>query len=182
MSEPTTHHAASRTWLGRRAEALGAVETMVLEAARSRSVISRDVGLAHADRLTLGQRIADRVAVVGGSWSFILGFCACLAVWATPNSLVLARPFDPYPSIFLNLLLSMLAAIQAPIIMMSQNRQAQRDRLDASHDDEVNLKAEIEIMALHEKLDALRAAHEAAQQRRIEILTRLAEGRVSPAP
>ena len=106
---------------------------------------------------TFGERLADRVAEFGGSWTFIMIFGAFLFGWALLNSEVLgARAFDPYPYIFLNLMLSMLAAIQAPIIMMSQNRQAAKDRLQASHDYEVNLKAEIEIMALHEKMDELR--------------------------
>lgn len=98
------------------------------------------------------------MAVFGGSWTFILLFGAVLLAWIALNSLILARiakPFDPYPFIFLNLVLSALAALQAPVIMMSQNRQAARDRLDARHDYEVNLKAELEILAPHEKLDAL---------------------------
>ncbi|WP_404326968.1 DUF1003 domain-containing protein [Aerophototrophica crusticola] len=103
--------------------------------------------------------MADKVAAVGGSWGFVIGFGLFLLAWAGLNSALLAGwrlAWDPYPYIFLNLLLSMLAAVQAPIIMMSQNRQAAKDRLQAAHDYEVNLKAELEIMALHEKLDRLR--------------------------
>lgn len=110
---------------------------------------------------TLGQRAADIVASFGGSWTFIAIFAVALIVWVALNSFILVRYdpgriFDAYPYILLNLFLSMLAAIQAPIILMSQNRQAQRDRNNAEHDYEVNLKAELEIMLLHEKLDLLR--------------------------
>ncbi|MDI1365908.1 MAG: DUF1003 domain-containing protein [bacterium] len=103
-------------------------------------------------------RLADAVAKVGGSWGFIGGFSAALMVWIMAN-IVLKRfdlAFDPYPFIFLNLLLSTVAALQAPVIMMSQNRQALKDRQNAEHDYVVNLRAELEIMHLHDKLDALR--------------------------
>lgn len=144
-------------WFGRRPEALTEHERRVLQSTLDRKLIARNPHKAYVDQLTLGERLADAIARVGGSWSFILGFLAFLALWALGNSWLLGRDtFDPYPYIFLNLVLSMLAAIQAPVIMMSQNRQAARDRIDAAHDYEVNLKAEIEIMALHEKLDALR--------------------------
>jgi uncharacterized membrane protein len=102
--------------------------------------------------------LADNVARVGGSWRFIFGFGAFLAIWIALNVLLAAtaKAFDPYPFIFLNLMLSMLAAVQAPLIMMSQNRQASVDRAAAEHDYVVNLRAELEIMLLHDKLDALR--------------------------
>src|SRR5690349_14736081 len=117
---------------------------------------ARDVNKVFEQNLTFGERLADRVAVLGGSWSFILGFCAFLLAWAALNAVVLAETaFDPYPFIFLNLLLSMLAALQAPIIMMSQNRQAAKDRLAAALDYEVNVKAEISIAQLHDKIDQL---------------------------
>jgi uncharacterized membrane protein len=105
--------------------------------------------------MTFGQRLSDSVARWGGSWFFVSGFGLFLVGWALLNSWLLAYPerFDPYPYIFLNLILSMIAAIQAPIIMMSQNRQAAKDRIEAQLDYEVNLKAEIEIMALHDKVD-----------------------------
>jgi len=119
----------------------------------------RDPNVIFAERLTVGERLADRVASVGGSWGFIIGFGVFLAGWAILNMVLLgARAFDPFPFIFLNLMLSMLASIQAPVILMSQNRSALHDRLMATHDYEVNLKAEIEIAALHEKLDAIRSA------------------------
>jgi uncharacterized membrane protein len=110
------------------------------------------------DDRSRGQKLADRVAAVGGSWAFIGGFGAALVVWMGWNALTkgFGLAFDPYPFIFLNLMLSMLAAIQAPIIMMSQNRAAQRDREAAEHDYVVNLRAELEIMHLHDKIDALR--------------------------
>jgi uncharacterized membrane protein len=144
-------------WLARNADALTEAERRVLQSAIERKAVSRDRLQSHANAEKIGDRIADSVARVGGSWTFILGFLAFLVGWSILNTVLLATgAFDPYPYIFLNLLLSMLAALQAPVIMMSQNRQAARDRLDAAHDYEVNLKAEIEIMALHEKLDELR--------------------------
>lgn len=111
------------------------------------------------DDRTRGQKLADAVAAVGGSWGFIIAFGVVLATWIVWNVAirVFHLAFDPYPFIFLNLMLSMLAAIQAPIIMMSQNRSAQRDRENAEHDYVVNLRAELEIMHLHDKVDALRA-------------------------
>lgn len=110
----------------------------------------------HLDERDGWQKLADRVARVGGSWSFIITFVLALAAWVTLNALLATRAFDPYPFIFLNLMLSMVAALQAPIIMMSQNRQAAIDRAAAEHDYVVNLRAELEIMLLHDKLDALR--------------------------
>jgi uncharacterized membrane protein len=114
------------------------------------------------DDRSFWEKLADGVAAVGGSWGFIGGFGVFLLIWAGLNVLFLGRyvgkAFDPYPFIFLNLLLSMLAAIQAPVIMMSQNRAAAKDRLQAEHDYMVNLRAELEIMRLHDKLDELRAS------------------------
>jgi uncharacterized membrane protein len=100
--------------------------------------------------------LADRIAAIGGSWAFILLFCATLVAWITANTVVLTTaPFDPYPFILLNLVLSCVAALQAPIIIMSQNRQEAKDRVRAEHDYQINLKAELEIRHLHEKLDHL---------------------------
>lgn len=144
-------------WLKRRPEALSEQENRVLESAIERKPIARDVNATVAHESGVGDRLADAIARIGGSWSFIICAVVFLVVWTTGNAWLLGREgFDPYPFIFLNLVLSMVAALQAPIIMMSQNRQIERDRLDASHDYEVNLKAEIEIMALHEKLDEMR--------------------------
>jgi uncharacterized membrane protein len=109
------------------------------------------------DKRSFGARLADNVAAVGGSWGFIIAFGLILAAWMGWNELSGKRlSFDPYPFIFLNLMLSMVAAIQAPVIMMSQNRAAARDREAAEHDYVVNLRAELEIMHLHDKMDALR--------------------------
>ncbi|HKQ52433.1 MAG TPA: DUF1003 domain-containing protein [Pyrinomonadaceae bacterium] len=144
--------------------------------------ISRNINRDFEAQLTFGQRVADKVASFGGSWTFIIIFAAVLLFWVLLNTFILARrgdSFDPYPYILLNLFLSMLAAVQAPIIMMSQNRQAAKDRLDAGHDYEVNLKAELEILSLHEKLDELRERKWAElllmQQEQIRLLTRLLE-------
>ena len=131
----------------------------------------------HAPRLdppdTLGARMADRIASIGGSWGFLGCFAVVLVGWVGLNGLILtgAMRFDPYPFVFLNLILSMLAAVQAPVIMMSQNRQAMKDRLAAQHDFEINLKAELEILSLHRKLDALKAdhAHQFAQLRALLV-------------
>jgi len=117
---------------------------------------ARNVNQVFDQRLTVGQRLADQVAAVGGSWGFIVGFGVFLGVWVVLNAILLVETaFDPYPFVFLNLLLSMLAALQAPIIMMSQNRQAAKDRLAAALDYEVNVKAEISIAQLHDKIDLL---------------------------
>ena len=119
--------------------------------------VTKNVNILHGERLTLGERMADRMADIAGSWGFISFFALFLAFWIGLNSLqLLFRPWDHYPYILLNLILSCLAAIQAPVIMMSQNRQEAKDRLRSEHDYEVNLKAELEIHELHEKLDHLR--------------------------
>ncbi|MBI1279906.1 MAG: DUF1003 domain-containing protein [Anaerolineaceae bacterium] len=107
------------------------------------------------ERLTFGQRIADKVASFGGSWNFIISFGAILLIWIVLNTMILSRPFDGPPFILLNLILSMLAALQAPVIMMSQNRQDAKDRIRSELDYKVNLKSELEIKQLHEKIDSL---------------------------
>ncbi|MFE0014486.1 DUF1003 domain-containing protein [Mesorhizobium sp. NPDC059054] len=156
MQRRTMAELAGR-WLSRNADALTDSERRVLQSAIDRKTVSFYAGDTEQQSTTAGARIADAVARIGGSWSFIISFLVFLVAWALLNSVLLVGgAFDPYPYIFLNLVLSMLAAIQAPVIMMSQNRQAERDRAAAAHDYEVNLKAEIEIMALHEKLDELR--------------------------
>ncbi len=111
--------------------------------------------LAKIDERDAWAKLADRVAQVGGSWAFIISFIVVLMIWVTGNVFLAARAFDPYPFIFLNLMLSMVAALQAPVIMMSQNRQGAIDRAAAEHDYVVNMRAELEIMLLHDKLDAL---------------------------
>lgn len=144
--------------------------------------ITHDTNKEFDDQLTFGQRVADKVAAFGGSWTFIIIFASILVTWVILNSVVLAQfndTFDPFPYILLNLFLSMLAAIQAPVIMMSQNRMSIKDRLDAAHDYEVNIKAETEIANLHEKLDELRDKQWAElvemQQEQIRLLTKLLE-------
>ena len=170
-------HAAAH-WFGRHPDQLGASERKALERAAQRRTIIEDPNQQLQQQATLGERVADRVARLGGSWSFIILFLAFLLAWILINfSLPAARVLDPYPFIFLNLILSMIAALQAPIIMMSQNRQSATDRRMAAHDYEVNLKAEIEIMALHEKMDSLRSeqitALLARQQQQLDLLTQL---------
>lgn len=156
-------------WLKRQHDTLTRSQRRVLQSSVRRESITRNTNEALAERLTFGDKLADAVARFGGSWTFILGFLVLLLVWTIANTVLLGREaFDPYPFIFLNLVLSMLAALQAPIIMMAQNRQAERDRVDALHDYEVNLKAEIEIMALHDKLDQLRNDQLVAIVERIE--------------
>jgi len=141
--------------------------------------VSRDLSREFHDGRTFGERLADRIAAFGGSWTFIGLFFAALLGWVALNTGLRGKAFDPYPYILLNLFLSMLASLQAPIIMMSQNRQAAKDRLHAEHDYEVNLKAEIEIRTLHEKLDQLRdqkwTALVALQDEQIRMLERLLE-------
>jgi uncharacterized membrane protein len=150
----------SRGLLARPFRSLNAVERRVILKIAKQETNVRDVAGEAAGRDRFWDRLADRVAAVGGSWGFIFSFGAVLVCWMVLNSEVLkplGLAFDPYPYIFLNLMLSMVAALQAPVIMMSQNRQSAKDRLAAQHDYEVNLRAELEIMRLHDKLDALRA-------------------------
>jgi len=135
---------------------LSRLDAEVLRTLREQEALAVDVNEQFDSQLTYGELLADRVAEFGGSWRFIIGFGAILVVWITINTVALLRhPFDPYPYILLNLVLSCLAAIQAPVIMMSQNRQEAKDRLRAQHDYQVNLKAELEIRQLHWKLDQL---------------------------
>lgn len=134
---------------------------------------TRDPHPPASDGVTFGERVADKVAAFGGSWPFIGIFLLLMAVWMAINVRA-PHPYDPYPFILLNLVLSCLAALQAPIIMMSQNRQAARDRADAQHDYEVNLIAEEQVLEIHRKLDELRATQVAEllvlQRRQMEIL------------
>jgi uncharacterized membrane protein len=152
-------------------EEMTAHEQRVIERVAKRLAVSRNVNQDHDRVLKFGDRLADQVASLGGSWTFLIAFGVFILAWVGLNAAMLANAFDPYPYILLNLFMSMLASIQAPVIMMSQNRQAIKDRLAAAHDYEVNLKAEIEIMALHEKLDEIRAKDIA------ELLKRTGKGR-----
>jgi len=147
--------AATTGDLEERLKRLGAIERSIVNAWLSRQVRSRDPNLTFDAQSTFGQRVADKVAHIGGSWTFIGVFGIVLVGWMALNQ-EMDRPFDSYPYILLNLVLSCLAALQAPVIMMSQNRQALKDRSDARSDYEVNVRAEMEILSLHTKLDLLR--------------------------
>lgn len=139
------------------AKEMSAREQRVIERVAKRVAVSRNINEEYDQGSKFGRRLADQVASFGGSWTFLIVFAVLIAAWVGLNTAMLGQAFDPYPYILLNLFLSLLASIQAPVILMSQNRQAAKDRLAAAHDYEVNLKAEIEIMALHEKLDEIRA-------------------------
>ncbi len=142
-----------RAWEAR----AGQLEKEIREKMRRGERVSKNIDVVHREGLTLGERMADKLADTAGSWGFIGFFFVFLVFWIGINSVqFLFKPFDHYPYILLNLMLSCLAAIQAPVIMMSQNRQEAKDRLRSEHDYEVNLKAELEIQGLHEKLDQLR--------------------------
>ena len=135
---------------------LSYLEKEVLDSITKHEILATQVDEQYESNLTFGQRLSDHIARFGGSWRFIILFGGILFAWVLINSIALfIRPFDPYPYIFLNLILSCLAAIQAPIIMMSQNRQEEKDRLRVMHDYQVNLKAELEIRQLHQKIDHL---------------------------
>jgi len=165
-------------FLKREWDNLNEQEKKVVESLIHHGHLSRNLNRAAADDRTFGERTADRVAAFGGSWTFIIIFATVLIGWVILNSLILLnRGFDPYPYILLNLFLSMLAAIQAPIIMMSQNRQEAKDRQTSEHDYEINLKAELEICTIQEKLDELREQKWAdlveMQQQQIRLLEKL---------
>jgi len=135
---------------------LSALDQEVIESLQQHEILSNDLSKQFEKKLTFGERLSDHIAEFGGSWKFLITFGAVLLVWIAVNGALLAtHAFDPYPFILLNLILSCLAAVQAPIIMMSQNRAEARDRLRAENDYKVNLKAELEIRHLHEKLDHL---------------------------
>lgn len=139
---------------------LSDLDRQVVESLQTGQIVSQNLIEDEGATATFGEYMADKVASFGGSWTFILMFMAILIVWMGINSIVLlSRPFDPYPFILLNLVLSSLAALQAPIIMMSQRRQETKDRRRSENDYRVNLKAELEIRQLHEKMD-----HQLAQQ------------------
>jgi uncharacterized membrane protein len=135
---------------------LSSLEKEVLESLSKHEILSAHIDQEYESALTFGERLSDKISVFGGSWRFIIIFGTVLLLWVLINSLILLiKPFDPYPYILLNLALSCLAAIQAPIIMMSQNRQEAKDRLRAAHDYQINLKAELEIRHLEQKVDHL---------------------------
>ena len=176
---------AAERFLGKGEKALTRRERRVLQQSIGKKSLSLDANAVFDENSTFGQRLADQVAAFGGSWSFLIIFAAALLTWVAINVVLRGGAPDPYPFIFLNLLLSMVAAVQAPVIMMSQNRQAAKDRLITGHDYECNLKAEIEIMALHDKVDQMRnddlKSLLAKQQEQIDLLTRLVESRFGEA-
>jgi uncharacterized membrane protein len=159
---------------------LSSLEKEVIERLRQEELVATDTNLVFDRALTLGDRLSDRVARFGGSWAFIISFGIFLVLWMAVNSFFLLRkPFDPYPFILLNLILSSIAALQAPVIMMSQNRQEAKDRLRAEHDYQVNLKAELEIRLLAERIDTL-ISHQwqrllEIQQIQVELMQELNE-------
>jgi len=169
-------------------EAMSAADRAELADALRHARVARNAHDEYLASRTAGERLADRIASFGGSWTFILLFFAFLLAWTLLNTLLLAprgKAFDAYPYIFLNLMLSMLAALQAPVIMMSQHRQTVRDRVEAQTDYAVNLKAELEIRALHDKLDALRDAQWSAlvqqQGEQIALLQQLLAQSAAPS-
>jgi uncharacterized membrane protein len=161
---------------------LSALDHEVIESLQQHEILSSDISKQFERKLTFGERLSDHIAEFGGSWKFLISFGAVLLIWIAINGVILAtRAFDPYPFILLNLILSCLAAVQAPIIMMSQNRAEARDRLRAENDYKVNLKAELEIRHLHEKIDhLLRRQYNRLfeiQQIQIELLEELSRKR-----
>lgn len=169
-------------------QALTNAELDAIRVALRKVHVTRDPS-HHLDARTMGERLSDRIAAFGGSWTFVTLFLLFIVGWALLNTDILAprkAAFDPYPYVFLNLMLSMVAALQAPIIMMTQNRLATRDRLDAQNDYEVNFKAELEVRALHEKLDLLRDVQWAElvrmQERQIQLLERAVGGLPGSSP
>lgn len=174
MTREVDPHKLARDLLGRDFDDLEADEQRVLRRVAAGTFTGRDAEELAQAHATWADRLADRVAAIGGSWAFIIGFGVVLVVWAALNSGVLQamgfKPFDAYPFIFLNLMLSMLAAVQAPVILMSQNRQAMKDRITARHDYEVNLRTQLEILRLGHRIErlaqdvrAIRRDEEAAQ-------------------
>jgi uncharacterized membrane protein len=161
---------------------LTSLEQEVLHSLHEHETLSKDVDTEFEHEWSVGERLADHIATFGGSWTFLICFAGFLVLWIGFNSLVwYSRPPDPYPYILLNLVLSCLAAIQAPVIMMSQNRQEAKDRLRSQHDYQVNLKAELEIRHLHEKVDHL-LSHQwerltQIQEIQLELLSELSKRR-----
>jgi uncharacterized membrane protein len=159
---------------------LTSLDHEVLESLQRHETLSSNVDAEFEKDSTLGEKMADGLASFGGSWTFLIIFASILLIWIALNSfLLLKRPFDPYPFILLNLVLSCLAAVQAPVIMMSQNRVEAKDRLRSQHDYRVNLKAELEIRQLHDKIDHL-LSHQwerlvEIQQIQIDLLSELTQ-------
>ena len=177
MTHPQHLDDLAKRYLHKSVDTLDDEEQHVLAQIEAQQPTSRDAADLADEQSTFGERLADKVAAVGGSWAFIIAFSLVLLGWMLLNSDVLTHwghAFDPYPYIFLNLMLSTLAAIQAPVIMMSQNRQAAKDRVAASLDFEVNLRAELEILRLHHKIDdAIMARLDVIAAQQAELARRL---------
>ena len=193
VAAPTTGEALAKRMLRSQWDSLSPTERTVIDGVLKRitqtEIITHDTNREFRETRNFGEQMSDRIATFGGSWTFILLFIGVLITWALLNTKLLGPrlpAFDPYPFIFLNLLLSMVAALQAPVIMMSQNRAAQRDRIEAKNDYVVNLKAELEIRELHEKLDVLREAQWAdlvqMQQEQLRLLQGLLSDGASARP
>ncbi len=166
---------------------LSALDQEVVESLQAHEILSSDISRQFEKKLTFGEKLSDTIATFGGSWTFIIFFSVLLLFWIVVNSFILAmRAFDPYPYILMNLVLSALAALQAPVIMMSQNRSEARDRLRGENDYKINLKAELEIRHLHEKIDhLLRRQYNRLfeiQQIQIELLEELTRKGEKPPP
>jgi uncharacterized membrane protein len=159
LNRPADPEKIARELLGRDLHELEEEEQALIRRVAHGSYSDLDAAEAAQIASTYGDRLADRVAAVGGSWGFIVGFGLVLLAWVVINGgglqMVGIPAFDRFPYIFLNLILSMLAAIQAPVIMMSQNRQSKKDRIAARHDYEVNLRTQLEIIRLSRKLDKM---------------------------
>lgn len=155
LSQKTAQHIFQTEW-----ERLTPHEREVIEGVLHRLSSPRDTNQEFLEQRTFGERAADTIAAFGGSWTFVILFCITLLLWAFVNTEILGprkEAFDPYPYVFLNLILSMLAAVQAPIIMMAQNRQSARDRLDAEIDHEVNVRSELMLHSVEERLEKIEA-------------------------
>ena len=167
----------ARKFFNHEFDRLGRQENSILEKFLKRRRATRDVNTEFEAKLTIGQRVADKVASTMGSWSFIIIQSVILSIWVVLNVVAIVQHWDPYPFILLNLALSFQAAYAAPIIMMSQNRQAEKDRLQSTYDFEIDTKAELEILQLHDKFNELRDRHWVdlveMQQRQIDMLERL---------
>ncbi len=174
---PVNRTDTARRFLAKEMAKLSEQERAIIERFIHRGRVARNVAHEFEQQLSMGERVSDRFAEVMGSWRFIIIQSIILVIWVALNITAYVRHWDPYPFILLNLALSFQAAYAAPIIMMSQNRQADKDRLQSKNDYEVNLKAEMEIMQLHEKLNELRDLYWAdliqMQQRQIELLERI---------
>ena len=162
---------ASRRIFDSSFESLSDCKKLIVKHISDGTSICRDTNLEYEEQTTFGQRLADRVTAFGGSWTFLMLFGALMSAWVILNSyfLVQTRAFDPYPYIFLNLILSLMSAVQAPVILMSQNRQDEKDRIAATNNYEVNLKAELQIQELHRKLDQLTTTHREDIKRLIDL-------------